>query len=62
MGSLTATDDPEWTDAQLAELETQKFDYIKTLHDLGHGKRYWDDIKVGTSFRHACLAPTASRA
>jgi len=47
MGSLKASDDPEWTDAQLAELETQKFEYIKSMHDLGHGKRYWDDVKIG---------------
>jgi hypothetical protein len=57
MGSLTATDDPEWTDAQLAELETQKFDYIKTLHDLGHGKRYWDDIKVGDKLPTRVFGP-----
>jgi hypothetical protein len=47
MSSLTASEDPEWTDAQLAELEGQKFEYIKSLHDLGHGKRYWDGVKVG---------------
>jgi hypothetical protein len=41
------TEDPVWTDAQLAELEERKFEYIKMLHDLGHGKRYWDDVKVG---------------
>jgi acyl dehydratase len=57
MGSLTATDDPEWTDAQLAELETQKFDYIKSLHDLGHGKRYWDDIKVGDKLPTRVFGP-----
>lgn len=47
IGSLQASEDPEWTDQQLRELEDKKFDYIKTLHELGHGKRYWDDIKIG---------------
>jgi hypothetical protein len=39
--------DPVWSDAQLAELEDKKFEYINMLHELGHGKRYWDDVKVG---------------
>jgi hypothetical protein len=47
MGSLKASDDPEWTDAQLEELEAKKFEYIKSLHDLGHGKRYWNDVNAG---------------
>jgi N-terminal half of MaoC dehydratase len=42
-----ATEDPEWTDAQLAELEDKKFEYIKMMHDLGHSKRYWNDVNVG---------------
>ena len=40
-------DDPEWTDSQLAKLEDEKFQYIQMLHDLGHGKRYWNDVTVG---------------
>ena len=47
MGSLKGAEDPEWTDDQLRELEDKKFEWIKSLHDLGHGKRYWDDVKVG---------------
>jgi hypothetical protein len=42
-----ATEDPEWTDAQLDELEDKKFEYIKMLHDLGHGKRDWSSVAVG---------------
>jgi N-terminal half of MaoC dehydratase len=57
MGSLKASDDPEWTDAQLTELEKQKFEYIKSLHDLGHGKRYWDDIKVGDKLPTRVFGP-----
>jgi hypothetical protein len=57
MGSLKASDDPEWTDAQLTELEKQKFEYIKSMHDLGHGKRYWDDIKVGDKLPTRVFGP-----
>jgi N-terminal half of MaoC dehydratase len=57
MGSLKASDDPEWSDAQLADLEKQKFEYIKSMHDLGHGKRYWDDIKVGDKLPTRVFGP-----
>jgi hypothetical protein len=57
IGSLTATEDPEWTDAQLAELEEQKLGYIKALHELGHGKRYWDDIKIGDKLPTRVFGP-----
>jgi N-terminal half of MaoC dehydratase len=51
------TVDTEWTDAQLADIETQKFDYIKTLHALGHAKRYWDDVKVGDTLPMRVFGP-----
>jgi acyl dehydratase len=57
MGSLTGTEDPEWTDEQLEQLEQQKFEYIKSLHDLGHGKRYWDDVKVGDKLPTRIFGP-----
>jgi N-terminal half of MaoC dehydratase len=57
MGSLKASDDPEWTDAQLAGLETQKFEYIRSMHDLGHGKRYWDDIRIGDKLPTRVFGP-----
>ena len=47
MGALDATEDPEWTAQELKELETKKYEFIKMMHELGHGKRYWDDVKVG---------------
>jgi acyl dehydratase len=56
-GSLQATDDPEWSDEQLAEVEKQKLEYIKALHDLGHGKRYWDDISVGDKLPTRVFGP-----
>ena len=57
MGSLNAAADPEWTDAQLIELEDQKFEYIKSMRDLGHGKRYWDDVKVGDALPKRVIGP-----
>jgi acyl dehydratase len=57
MGSLTASEDPEWTDAQLAELEDQKYAYVKSLHELGHGKRYWDDVNVGDKLPTRIFGP-----
>ena len=56
-GAAAASEDPEWTDAQLADLEKQKFEYIKMLHDLGHGKRYWDDVKVGDKLPTRVFGP-----
>jgi acyl dehydratase len=57
MGSLTATEDPEWSDQELAELEDEKFTWIKMLHDLGHGKRYWDDVEVGDKLPTRTFGP-----
>jgi len=57
MGSLSATEDPEWTDEQLEELETRKFEYIKSMHELGHGKRYWDDVQIGDTLPTRVIGP-----
>lgn len=52
-----ASEDPEWTDAQLHEIEARKFEYIKALHDLSHGKRYWDDVNVNDSLPTRVIGP-----
>ncbi len=52
-----AEDDPVWTDAELAKLEEQKYEYIKMMHDLGHGKRYWDDCSVGDELPMRAIGP-----
>ncbi|MBK9467898.1 MAG: MaoC family dehydratase N-terminal domain-containing protein [Gammaproteobacteria bacterium] len=57
MGSLEATEDPEWTDQQLASLEEEKFSWIRMLHDLGHGKRYWDEVNVGDKLPTRVIGP-----
>jgi hypothetical protein len=57
MGSLKASDDPEWTDEQLDDLLEKKFDYTKMMHDLGHDKRYWDDVNVGDKLPTRIFGP-----
>jgi hypothetical protein len=57
MSSMTATEDPEWTDEQLTKLEEQKFEYIKAMHELGHKMRYWDDVKVGDKLPTRVFGP-----
>jgi hypothetical protein len=46
-GQAGSHDDPEWTDEELAEIEGRKLEYINMMHELGHGKRYWDETKIG---------------
>lgn len=57
MASSDAADDPEWGDDELEKLEGQKYDWIKMLHELGHGKRYWDDISVGDKLPTRIIGP-----
>lgn len=58
MGSLNAaTDEPVWTREQIVELEEKKLDYVNTLHALGHGKRWWDDVKVGDALPVRIFGP-----
>lgn len=57
MGSLKASEDPEWTDEQLEQIEERKLEYIKALHELGHRKRHWDDVKVGDNLPTRVFGP-----
>ncbi|HEY8385448.1 MAG TPA: MaoC family dehydratase N-terminal domain-containing protein [Porticoccaceae bacterium] len=57
MGAMDATEDPEWTDAEIEELEAKKYEYIKMMHDLGHGKRYWDDVAVDSELPVRVIGP-----
>ena len=56
-GVSGAQDDPEWTDAQIKELEERKFAWIQMLHDLGHGRRYWEDVNVGDKLPERVFGP-----
>ena len=57
MDSLKDTEDPEWSDAEIADLEKRKFEYIQMMHELGHGKRYWDDVQVGDRLPTRVIGP-----
>lgn len=56
-GSPGDHEDPEWSDDDLALLEDQKFEWIKMLHDLGHGKRYWEDVNIGDKLPTRIIGP-----
>jgi hypothetical protein len=57
MNSLTAAEEPEWTDEQIALLEARKLEWIQMMHDLGHGKRYWDDVSVADKLPTRVFGP-----
>ena len=57
MGSLDATEDPEWSDEEMAEIQSKKYEYIKMMHDLGHDKRYWEGINVGDELPTRVIGP-----
>jgi len=57
MGAMEPSEDPVWSDAELKELEDRKYEYIKMMHDLGHGKRYWEDVQVGDELPVRVIGP-----
>jgi hypothetical protein len=52
-----AINDPEWTEGQLAELEEKKLEYIRALRELGHGKRFWDNVTIGDELPTRVIGP-----
>lgn len=56
-GEVEGTQDPDWSDEQIAQIQERKFGWIQMLHDLGHGKRYWDDIAVGDTLPERVFGP-----
>jgi hypothetical protein len=57
MQAMTETEDPEWTDAQLADIEERKLEFINAMHGLGHDRRYWDDVKAGDTMPVRVFGP-----
>ncbi|GIX31939.1 MAG: hypothetical protein KatS3mg124_2411 [Porticoccaceae bacterium] len=58
MGALMAeTDEPEWSDEQLEEIERRKLEYIDMLHELGHRRRYWHEVAVGDKLPTRVIGP-----
>ncbi len=57
MGSLDQTDEPAWTDEELADIEARKLEYINMMHELGHGYRYWEDVNEGDALPVRVFGP-----
>ena len=55
--NMDDADEPIWTDGELTDLETAKFEWIQMLHDLGHDKRWWDDVNVGDALPTRTFGP-----
>ena len=51
------TEDPHWGDDELEALEERKFSWIGMLHELGHQKRWWDDVNVGDQLPQRVFGP-----
>ena len=47
--------DPEWTEEQLMEIEEKKFDYFRTVNELGHQRRLF--VSVGDRLPERLIGP-----
>ena len=52
-----AYEEPVWTREELEALEERKFSWIRMLHDLGHGERWWDDVQTGDPLPERVFGP-----
>ena len=58
LGSFSElTEDPQWSEEELESIEIEKVEYIKTFLDLAHGKRLWDEVKVGDELPRRPIGP-----
>ena len=57
MGSQDPTEDPLWSDQEIKDLEDKKYEFIKMMHDLGHGKRHWEDVEIGAELPLRVFGP-----
>ncbi len=57
MAAMTETEDPEWSDRELKEIEERHLEYINMMHELGHGRRFWDDAKAGDNLPVRVFGP-----
>jgi hypothetical protein len=55
--NTAAFEEPVWSKEELDALEDRKFTWIKMLHDLGHGERWWDDVSVGDKLPERVFGP-----
>jgi hypothetical protein len=57
MQSMNQTEDPAWTDEELADIENRKLEYINMMHELGHGRRHWKDVNEGEKLPVRVIGP-----
>ncbi|MEZ5737077.1 MAG: MaoC family dehydratase N-terminal domain-containing protein [Novosphingobium sp.] len=57
MNSLTQTEDPDWSDDDLEDIERRKLEYIDMMHQLGHARRFWDDVNIGDELPVRVIGP-----
>jgi acyl dehydratase len=50
-------EEPQWTDEELDGVEIEKIEYIKSFLDMGHGKRLWQEVKVGDQLPRRPIGP-----
>lgn len=55
--AMKTTEDPEWTDEELAALDARKVKYIESIRALGHGKRLFSSVKEGDKLITNVLGP-----
>lgn len=56
-GALSQTEDPEWSDMELEEIEERKLEYINMMHELAHDRRYWQDVNAGEALPVRVFGP-----
>jgi acyl dehydratase len=54
---MSNSEDPEWSDEEIAALEERKFAWIRMLHDLGHNKRLWTETNIGDLMPERVFGP-----
>jgi hypothetical protein len=54
---MSDSEDPLWTDEEIAALEVHKFGWIKMLRDLGHNKRLWKEASIGEQMPERVFGP-----
>jgi acyl dehydratase len=54
---MSNSEDPEWSDEEIAALEERKFAWIRMLHDLGHNKRLWTETNIGDLIPERVFGP-----
>ena len=51
------TQDPEWSDDALEDLERRKLGFIRQIQELGHDKRLWSSVDEGDFLAESILGP-----